>query len=87
METMTKGRVYVTVGGKDLMEVIYFNKENKRAKTIGLDHPHNGMQPHTHHGYYHNELDGPNGATNLTVEEKKLVAKIWQIWYAHLNKR
>ena len=57
METMSKGRIYVTVGGNDLLEIIYFDKVNKRFKTIGLDHPHNGIKPHTHHGYLHNEND------------------------------
>ena len=33
METMTKGRVYVTVGGDDLLSITYFDKENKRNKS------------------------------------------------------
>lgn len=87
METMTRGRVYVIVGGDTLIEVVYFDNKNKRTKTIGLDHPHKGMKPHTHHGYYHNEQDGPKGAANLTPEEKKLVDKIQEVWYNYLNKR
>ena len=49
METMAKGRVYVTVGDNDLLEITYFSKENKRYKTIGIDHPHSGIKLHTHH--------------------------------------
>lgn len=87
METMTKGRVYVTVGGNDLLEITYFDNENKRKKTIGIDHEHNGIKPHTHHGYFHNENDGKLGAAHLTTEEKKLLEKVKKIWQNYLNKR
>ena len=87
METMTKGRIYVTVGGNDLLEITYFDKENKRYKTIGLDHPHKGIQPHTHHGYFHNENDGSAGAAEPTPAEKKIIAKVKKSWYNYRNKR
>ena len=86
METMTRGRVYVTVGGEDLMKVIYFDNDNKRVKEINLDHAHQGMDHHTHHGYYHNENDGPKGAANLTPEEKRMVDRVTKIWYKHIGK-
>lgn len=86
METMTKGRVYVTVGGDDLISITYFDKENKRTKTINLDHLHKGMQPHTHHGYLHAENDGPKGGTRLTTEEKKMVDRVGKIWYNRKRK-
>jgi len=86
METMTKGRVYVSVGGDELQSVTYFDKQNKRVKTIDLNHPHKGMQPHTHHGYFHNENDGPKGGARLTSEEKKMVARIQKIWYNRKRK-
>lgn len=86
METMTEGRVYVTVGGNDLLQVIYFETDNKRAKTIDLDRPHNGMLPHVHHGYEHNENDGPKGATGLTPKEKQMVDRVTKIWYNHIGK-
>lgn len=57
METMTAGRVYVTVGGNDLLQIMYFDTDNKRSKTIDLSHTHDGKKPHTHHGYNHNEND------------------------------
>lgn len=92
LETMTRGRVYVTVGGKkDLLQIVYFDKENKRAKTIDLDHTHKGMNEHTHHGYYHYEYDAKNGvkklATNLTPEEKRMVDRVRKLWYNHKHKR
>lgn len=86
METMTKGRVYVSVGSDDLLSVTYFDKANKRTKTIDLQHEHKGIKPHTHHGYFHNENDGPKGAAGLTAEEKKMVARIDKIWYNHKRK-
>ena len=46
--------------GQDLM----------RKKSIDPDHKHEGMQPHVHHGYEHNEDDPPRGATRLTAEEE-----------------
>lgn len=81
METMTKNRVYVTVGGNDLLQIIYFDKDNKRRKVIDLSHTHNGDNPHTHHGYEHNENDGPKGATRLTDKEKKMVERVKRLWY------
>lgn len=85
-ETKTNGRVYVEVGGKDLLRIIYYDRSNKRVKQIDLNHVHKGMNPHTHHGYNHNENDGAKGASNLTTEEKKMVERVKQIWY-NRNKR
>ena len=86
LETMTPGRVYVAVGGNDLLKVVYFDTENKRSKTIDLSHPHNGMQPHVHHGYLHNENDGKKGAAKLTEKERRMVEKIKKIWYNHIGR-
>ncbi len=86
METMTSGRVYVTVGGKELQNITYFDRENKRNKVINLNHPHKGVQPHVHHGYFHSENDGPKGATQLNAEEKKMVDKVKKLWYAYNSK-
>lgn len=72
METMTKGRVYVTVGGDDLLSITYMdNKNNKRSKSINLNHSHKGMQPHTHHGYLHNENDGKREQQDLRRKRRK----------------
>lgn len=86
METMTKGRVYVAVGGDQLLSVTYFDTQNKRAKVIDLSHPHKGQQPHVHHGYLHNEKDGPKGAANLTPKEKRMVERVRKLWYNHIGK-
>ena len=86
METMTKGRVYVSVGGDQLLSVTYFDTENKRTKVIDLSHPHKGQQPHVHHGYLHNENDGPKGAANLTPKEKRMVERVRKLWYNHIGK-
>ncbi len=80
METMTRGRVYVHVEGEDIKSIVYFDNENKRSKQIDLDHQHAGEQPHTHHGYNHNELDSAKGSAKLTVEEKRMVAKVTSTW-------
>lgn len=82
LETMTKGRVYVTVNAANELKFIsYYDKNNMRTKTIDVDRPHRGIKPHTHHGYNHNEKDGPKGATNLTTEEYKMVERVKKIWH------
>lgn len=86
METMTPGRVYVTVGGNELLQVVYFDSQNRRTKVIDLSHPHNGANPHTHHGYEHNENDSKKGSANLTPQEKNMVERIRRIWYNRHSK-
>lgn len=86
METMTTGRVYVNVGGDQILSVTYFDTKNKRTKVIDLSHPHKGQQPHVHHGYLHNENDGPKGAANLTPKEKRMVERVRKLWYNHIGK-
>lgn len=82
METMTKGRVYVTVNSQnELKSVTYYDKYNKRIKQIDLDRPHRGVSPHTHHGYKHSENDSPKRFSNLTTEEKKMVDRVKEKWY------
>ena len=56
------------------MQIVYFDRNAKRSKTIDLSHSHDGKNPHTHHGYSHSECDSKKGFANLTAEEKKLVA-------------
>ena len=78
LETMTKGRIYVLVNNKDeLKSIIYFDKDNKKSKSIDLTHKHNGKIPHTHHGYKH----GEKGTTGVTDKEQKMIDKIRKIWY------
>lgn len=84
-ETRTKGRVYVTVGGNDILRITYYDSENKRTKQIDLDHKHKKMIPHVHHGYYHKENDGPKGATRLQTKEDRMVERVKKIWYNHIK--
>lgn len=86
METMTQGRVYVTVGGNDLKSIVYMDRNNKRIKTIDLDHKHDDTRPHTHHGYLHSENDSPKGYAKLTTDEKKMVERVRRIWYNRNSK-
>lgn len=87
METMTKGRVYANVNNKnEVTSIVYFDKENKRSKQIDLRHKHNGVVPHVHHGYLHNENDSPKGASKLNTKEIKMVDKILRTWYNKDNK-
>lgn len=87
LETMTKGRVYATVNAADEVKYIsYYDTNNKRTKTIDLDKPHNGISPHVHHGYNHNENDGPKGATGLSTKERKMVDIVLKTWYNRKGK-
>lgn len=86
METMTKGRVYVVVGGTDLMRIIYFDTHNRRIKQVDLDHPHEGMRKHTHHGYNHNEDDGPKGATGPAAKEWAMIERVRRLWADYLSR-
>lgn len=86
LETMTKGRVYVTLNDNNVpMYISYYDNDNKRMKTIDLEHKHNKFQPHTHHGYFHNENDSEKGFSKLTGDEKKMVDRIKKIWQNYNN--
>lgn len=91
METMTRGRVYVTVGANDtLQSVFYFDTEGRRAKLIDLRHVHTVRKrgqrvkliPHVHHGYEHDK----NATTRLTDRERRLVARVTWIWEDYLGR-
>ena len=87
METMTSGRVYVTLNKSDNIKAItYYDTKNKRIKQIDIDRPHDKVSPHTHHGYIHNENDGAKGYANLTPTEKKMVERVKKIWYNRHSK-
>lgn len=79
-ETMTKGRVYVTVNNKDELKYItYMNKNNRRLKQIDLsEHIINGklVDYHKHKGYNH---QGKPKELNQT--EKRMVERVIKIWY------
>lgn len=82
-ETMTKGRVYVTVNAQnELKSVTYYDTSNKRYKQVDIDHDHNDIKgPHTHWGYNHSE----NGTTRPSTEEKAMVDRVKKLWYNYLN--
>ena len=79
METMTKGRVYVTVNNKNqLVAISYYDNNGKRTKQIDLTHYHKKIRGnHTHSGYEHDE----NGTRRATTEEKKIIEYVNKIWY------
>lgn len=83
-ETMTKGRVYVTVNKDYSMTAItYYDTKGKRTKTIDLMHSHKGKQPHTHHGYNHSE----GGTTGLSAKEKAMVDFVTKLWHNKMRKQ
>ncbi len=79
METMTKGRIYVTLDYKEEPKFItYYDKTNKRYKQIDLDHSHKDIKGiHKHLGYEHNE----KGTKLLNTKEEKMVDRILKTWY------
>ncbi len=79
LETMTKGRVYVTINDKnEINSINYYGADGKRARSINLLHNHEEIKgEHTHVGYYHKE----KGTRHLTTQEKKLVEIVKKTWY------
>lgn len=86
LETMTKGRVYVTLGSDNVPRFIsYHDKTNGRKTTIDLIVPHNGEIPHAHNGYFHNENDSKKGYSKLTTKQRKMVDRINELWLNYIN--
>lgn len=87
METMTKGRVYVTIGSKNELKCItYYDKHNERFKQVDLSHAHSikgkKTQPHTHKGYFHDEKGGTHF---VSPKEQKMIERITKAWHYHLT--
>ena len=79
METMTNGRVYAVVDRGKVKSIVYFDDENKRRKQIDMNE-HDGITPHVHVGYYHNE-NSPNGEPmRLSTKEKAMVDRVIADW-------
>lgn len=78
METMTQGRMYVQVGGEDILRIVQMDHDNKREKVIEFDKKK--KQWHVHHGYLHAEnsekLHDP-----LSKADEKLLEKVNRIWH------
>lgn len=88
METMTKNRVYVYVDeNNNLKSIAYFDKSNKRTKTIDLIHSHIEKNKffageHVHKGYFHSEF----GTANQSNKELKMVENVRLTWHNYLKK-
>lgn len=72
-----------TINSKDeISSITYYDNKNKRNRQVDLTHKHNGKNPHTHHGYIHDE----NGTTNPTTEERQMIDRVKKLWYNISNK-
>lgn len=77
METRAPGRIYVQVGGNDLLRIVLFDKNNKRTKVIEKDKRTKDW--HVHHGYEHTEY-GEGQHEKLTAEDEELLAVVVKTW-------
>ena len=77
METMTSGRIYVEIGGNDILRIVQFGSDNKRSKVIEFDKRLHKW--HVHKGYFHTENSGSDH-DDLSSEDDKLLAKVLKIW-------
>ena len=78
METMTDGRVYVQVGGEDIVRIAFMGADNKRNKVIEQDKKN--KQWHVHHGYFHTE-ESEKKHEPLSESDKLLLEKVQRIWH------
>lgn len=78
METMTDGRVYVQVGGNDVLRIVQMDKDNRRNKVIEFDKKN--KQWHVHHGYIHAE-NSEKSHDPLSKADEKLLDKVNRIWH------
>ena len=78
METMTKGRVYVTIDSINRVNTItYYDTRGKRTKSINLLHAHKNIKgPHTHVGYIHDE----QGTRRQTKKERAMIEFVTKMW-------
>lgn len=88
METMSRNRVYVTLGQQNAPKSItFYDKDNKRYKQIdivGRPHKIDGKYtlPHTHYGYLHAE----HGTTKVTPKDRRRIDRLVRYWYNHNSK-
>ena len=82
METMTPGRVYVEVGGNDLLRIVFFDKDNKRNHVI--ERNKRTDEWHTHNGYLHAEY-GAAQHEPLSDDDKRTLAEVKRLWYKHIR--
>lgn len=87
LETMTRGRIYVTLNSKgNPSNIYYFNNELKRNRRIDITQSHQNMKPHNHHSEEQELHNGKKGASKLTTEEKKMVERVQKIYSEYKNK-
>ena len=88
METMTNGRVYVTVNDRnELKNITYYDKSGKLTRQIdlkGKTHEVNGVSiiPHTHKGYEH----AKKGTVEVKPKDLKMIDRVTKTW-EYYNRR
>ncbi len=78
METMRYGRVYATIDKKgDIKHITFYDANGERNKQIDVKgHSHDGLSPHTHIGYEHNEIN----TRALTRQEQQYADALLKKW-------
>lgn len=84
LETMTRGRIYVTLNSKnEPSQIHYFNNELDKNKRIDITQSHQEMKPHLHGFQEQISRNGKKGASKLTKKEQQMVDRVLKIWYNH----
>lgn len=78
METMTKGRTYVQIGGEDIIRIVLTGENNRRNKVIEFDN--RNKQWHVHQGYLHSE-NSEKLHDSLSASDEELLEKVKRIWH------
>lgn len=83
LETMTPGRIYVTIGTDGEVNYIsFYRRDGKKFKQIDVDHHdhtehgENLGKRHVHEGYNHDE----NGSRKMSLGEARLVELVLKLW-------
>lgn len=78
METMHYGRVYATVDyNGDIKHVTFYDNYGERCKQIDVrGHKHDGLSPHVHIGFHHDEIC----TRALTPQEQKYLDTLLTKW-------
>ncbi len=82
MESKTDGRVYVQIGGKDIVRIVFIGEGHKRNKVIEQDKRSKGW--HVHHGFLHTE-NSEKEHEPLSNRDKQYLEKVKMIWHNHLK--
>lgn len=80
METTTSGRIYATVDKfNDIKYVTFYDSNGERMKQIDLKgKPHEGVLPHTHNGYAHDEYGTYLGLSDKDNKKIERILKSWE---------